>query len=62
MVPLIITPNKKLSLNGYYPAHAEPKDAIVPLDLDPTFFALKVLTKILPYNSLNSRTLMIYFH
>jgi hypothetical protein len=35
------TPKKTPSLTGYYPAHVEPKDATVTLDLDPTFFALK---------------------
>ena len=35
------TLKKTRSLTGFYPVHAEPKDAIVTLDLDRTFFALK---------------------
>ena len=35
------TPKKTPSVTGSYPAHVEPKDAIVTLDLDPTFSKFK---------------------
>ena len=41
LVPLMTTAEKTPSLTGYYHVHVEPKDAIVILELDMTFFALK---------------------
>ena len=65
-------PQENIVLTSYYHVHAEPKDAIVTPDLDPTFFALKgyhikmnhpqILIKILSYNSLNSQTVATNSH